>query len=356
MNYKQLILILLLCTLNLIGRHPFRLADPSLPQVIAQWPDGSGQTKTTNRYLRYYPLFHFKTSDFDAHILPNHTITFRSNSSETVSGKKLSSLIEHVKKEISTKRKKIKKGNLLEHFIVLQDKNFSYGKSCGLIVLAFKEYPFVVKLFMENPDTILDFHATGIEPTFFFYMGGGSNRHLSGFTRLANRDYIANKIQQFDRWANHVELPRKWFWLPEHHKNIVLTGKNVGGLDHVQTEIPSCYAIIADKMDFSNQLTLFSPEKKRKVIMQLCSDLELSIDPHAKNFSFTEDTTRKQFKITLVDTEHFPTMVGLPKKYRFRNHTEWYLFLVDKCFSDIYLKTKQDMIVAGKKSIETHHI
>jgi hypothetical protein len=207
---------------------------------------------------------------------------------------------------------------------------------------------------MEKPNTILDFHATGLEPIFFFHMGGGSNRHLSGFTRLTNHSFITQRIAQFPQWAYHVALPRKWFWLPQQQKNIVMIGKNIGDLPEITTEFPSIYAVIADKIDFSQQTNKLSSSKKGEIIMQLCNDLQLNIDPHSKNFAFTEDPLHQQFKITLVDTEHFPTMVGDIKTKSLKTHQTWYLFLAGKCFKDMYLTTKRDALIAARESAQQH--
>ena len=354
MNKREVIGAWLLCLSITIGaRHPFRLANPLFPHLTIQWADGSQKNEIINRYIRYYPLFSFDITNFEPYRLPDGPVSFRSDASESINGEKLSALIEEALHEILQRKRKIKKDKSLRHFKVLQHKNFNYRKSCGLLVLAFKEYPFVVKLFMEKPNTILDFHLTGIEPSFFFYMGGGSNRYLSGFTRLLNRTYIIDRVAGLDRWKDHVEIPRKWFWLPKHSHHIIISGENIGPLKTVHTTVPSIYAIIADKIDCSKQTPCLLKKTKNQMIMELCNDLELNIDPHAKNFAFDESAS--QFKIILVDTEHFPTMVGLSKKRVFRNHNEWYLFLAGKCFSDMYLKTKRDLFRAGEQSVLLHH-
>lgn len=354
---KQLLFfVTFLClSLELLSRHPFRLPNESLPQVTVQWEDGSGATTIINRYIRYYPMFAFHTDHFIPYLVPNHPIAFRSDPSHAVDGTKLAAMVEQGMHEIVHKKRQLKKNKKkLTHFTILQDKNFNYRQSCGLLVLAFKEYPFVVKLFMEKPTTMLNFHATGVEPTFFFYMGGGSNRHLSGLTRLDNRTFIAQRITQFATWSHKVELPRKWFWLPQQQKNIVLCGKNIGGIADITTKIPSTYAIIADKIDFSQETKRLSSHEKHDIIMQLCNDLDLNIDPHAKNFAFIEDAKSKQMKIILVDTEHFPTMVGLTERKQFKDHNEWYLFLSGKCFSDMYLTSKRDLFLAGEESVRLY--
>ena len=336
----------MLCTVTpSLGRHPFRPPNPCYPKITAQWPEASKKYQLISPYVRVYPLFAFKTEDLYQYLIPHDSIQYRSDS-QAVSGDVLSALIESTVKEIKKRKRKIRKNKQLTHFKILQDKNFNYQQSCGLIVLKFKKYPFVLKLFMETPKTILNYRATGMEPIFFFYMGGGANRHLNGFTRLKNREAMIKKLSAYPRWKHHVKFPRKWFWLPAEKKDIIVTGQNLGGPDQIQTHIPSVYAIIADEIDLTQETMRIPWDTKNRIIMQLCNDLDLYIDPHAKNFTFTEDKSHKKFDITIIDTEHFPTMVGLQKARRFKSHGEWYIFLANKCFNDMYLQTKRDLLEA----------
>ena len=63
----------------------------------------------------------------------------------------------------------------------------------------------------------------------------------------------------------------------------------------------------------------------------------------------------KKFTITLVDTEHFPTMVGVFSKKSFKNHNEWYVYLAGKCIFDMYLQTKHNLIEKGRRSVEKYY-
>jgi hypothetical protein len=47
-------------------------------------------------------------------------------------------------------------------------------------------------------------------------------------------------------------------------------------------------------------------------------------------------------KIIIVDTEHFPSFVGLKEEITFNNYTEWYLYLAGKCFKNEFLLTKKE--------------
>ena len=201
---------------------------------------------------------------------------------------------------------------------------------------------------MEQPKTLLNPYLTGFEPIFFYYMGGGANRHLSGFTRIKNAKRIREQIAHLPRWSGHVTLPRKWFWLPENSRNIAINGKNLGDNEMLHTLLPSVYGIIADAIPIDQEIPI-PTDKKKKMVMNLCNDLDVYVDPHFNNFIFLEDTKRKKFNIVIIDTEHFPTMVGLKEPKKFRNHTSWYMYLASKCFSDMYLQTKQDLVDAQTK-------
>ncbi len=345
-QYLTSIFIILSC-FSLTARHPFRLPNQKFPLITIAW---QGEVKTyslQSPYVRLHPLFTFKTEDFSEDVLPKE-ITYRNDSNKVMPSAHLSSLIEQAVIEIKQRKKSIKKKRELEHFKVLQHKNFNYKKSCGLIVLKFKAYPLVVKLFLEQPSTFLNFRATGMEPTFFFYMGGGANRHLSGFTRIKNRKAIIDKIDKQDRWRGYVTFPRKWFWFPKDQKNMTLTAYNLAGHEKIHTNIPGIYAVIADEIDMDHE-TPIPHTTKSQMIMQLCNDLDMFIDPHEKNYVFSKDKNAEQFNITIVDTEHFPTMVGILKQKSFKNHSRWYAYLAGKCFRDMYLQTKCDLFNAQGK-------
>ncbi len=337
-----------LSTFSLIGRHPFRLPNPDFPVITVAWNTNSKTYSLRTPYVRLHPLFTFKTEDFNEYVLPEK-ISYLNNPEKFMYHEHLSDLIEQASHEIKQRKKSIKKNKQLKHFKVLQHKNFNYKKSCGLIVLKFNDYPLVVKLFLEQPSTFLDFRATGIEPTFFFYMGGGANRHLSGFTRIKNREAIIDKVKQLDRWRNYVTFPRKWFWFPRKQKNMILRAHNLAGHDTIQTKIPGVYAVIADEIDMKRDVAEIPHKTKSKMIMQLCNDLDMFIDPHEKNYVFSKDTHSGRFKISIVDTEHFPTMVGILKEKNFRNHSHWYIYLAGKCLHDMYLQTKRDLFNAQNK-------
>ena len=75
--------------------------------------------------------------------------------------------------------------------------------------------------------------------------------------------------------------------------------------------------------------------------MQLCMDLHLFVDPHADNFVIKYRPATDDYSISIVDTEHFPSMVGLKEEPFFNNHLEWYIYLAAKFFQDAFLQTKK---------------
>ena len=117
-----------------------------------------------------------------------------------------------------------------------------------------------------------------------------------------------------------MEIPRKWFFLPKESKDLTLIGRNIGGHEEIKTTIPNVYAIIEDEIDTKSETTRVTKKKKKRLIIELCNDLHIYLDPHERNYAFIEDPKTKQFKITLVDTEHFPTMAGIETKIQFKDH------------------------------------
>ena len=343
------LIIFLLNSSFLQARHPFRLPNPDFPKISVAWDKPNTHVYSVQTpYVRYHPLFTFKTDDFQKYALPD-VISYVHDPKKYMSKKRLSYLIECAIDEIRQLKKKIRKKKELTHFTVIQHKNFNYKRSCGLIVLKFKAYPLILKLFMEKPSTFLAFRSTGIEPTFFFYMGGGANRHLSGFTRIKNKEVIEKKIAQYDHWKKWITIPRKWFWLPEKQQDMVLTAQNLAGHDTVTTRIPGIYAVIADEIDLETNVIDIPHKTRSGAIMHICNDLDMFIDPHEKNFVFVRDGNTGRFKIIIVDTEHFPKMVGLLHEKSFKNHSEWYAYLAGKCFKDMFLQTKRDLFNAQGK-------
>ena len=166
------------------ARSPFRKRETGLPEISTRWAGEKRTYTTRNSHLEEYPLFAFHENDVKKHLLPSEAIHYKNDPTKSATGAELSKLIEHVIHEIQQRKKKF------THFTLLQKKNFNRKLSSGLIVLRFNDYPFVLKLFMETPETFGSPYGKGIEPLSFFYMAGGANRHLTGLTRIKNAQLV----------------------------------------------------------------------------------------------------------------------------------------------------------------------
>jgi hypothetical protein len=143
--------------------------------------------------------------------------------------------------------------------------------------------------------------------------------------------------------------PRKWYWAPKNNKWIEIIGKNIGNNHELKTKFPGIFAIIADAVHDTKDCNI-SVQKKKELVMQLCNDVNLFIDPHFNNFMFTQNN--QEPVIMIIDTEHFPSFVGLKHKIVFHNHTEWLIYLISKAFYDIYLRSKKTRFVAQRTPYE----
>ncbi len=322
-------LTVLFCQLN--SRSPYRTPDLREPTITVRWSKEPGEVATfTNRYLQEYPFFKlFDKKFFYDHLFPNGSLTIR-NSSATVDTAHLQNLIEGLLVEIKAKAKEY------THFDVLQCKDFSRRKGCGLLIVKFKNYPFVVKLFIETPESFTQMWGKGMVPVFLFYLGGGVNRHLAGFTRISNLETIKNRIDNDPAWSHRIDLPRKWFWLPKDTQWLEITGTNLGKKKHQFIKIPATYAIIADAIEPREDDTIAEGEDAA-LSLHICNMLEMSVDPHSNNVMIEKGTN----KIVLIDTEHFPTIVGLDVDKHFDGYPSWIMHLMSRCAKSMFLTPKQ---------------
>lgn len=333
---------------NLTARSPFRKKDKDVPKITIGWKHSKKTISLVNWALTEYPIFNvFNGASHDyfyKHLLPNDFITDITNPDTLINCRTLNRLIKDLLKELKKHKPEY------THFKVLQDKNFNYNQRCGLLILQFKDYPFVLKLFMETPKTFIDPYCKGFENQFFFYMSGGMNRHVAGLTRVKNLELVNNQIDNHPRWKGKIKTPRKWYWLPKKHRWMKINGYNIGGKEEITTLMPSVYAIIADTIDIKEDAPLLSMQQKSELIMELCMDLHLFVDPHADNFVIKHQKESNEYHMSIVDTEHFPSIVGLQEEPFFNNHLEWFVYLGFKYFQDAFLQTKNDRRIAQYKT------
>jgi hypothetical protein len=339
-------LISLICTLlslclPLMARSPFRKKDKDMPKITIGWKHSKKVTPHTNWAYTEYPIFTtFNKDYFYQHLLPKNTVSDIHNPMQSYDCQHLTMLIEGLLKELKKQEKQF------THFRLLQDKNFNYKEPCGLLVLQFNDYPFVLKLFMETPKTFSDPYCKGFESQFFFYMSGGMNRHVAGLTRIKNLEIVNHQINTHARWKGKITTPRKWYWLPKHPRWMHIKGYNIGGKKEISTLMPGVYAIIADTIDTQEDAPTLTAQQRSELIMELCMDLHLFVDPHSDNFVLKYQQATNDYHISIVDTEHFPSMVGLKEEPFFNNHLEWFIYLGTKYFQDAFLQTKNDRRIA----------
>lgn len=319
-------------TQTIIARSIHRPPDPTMPSIVTHWTDDASHTYfLQSAYLDAYPFFEiFDQQYFDSHCLPTGLISFRYHPEQAVNSSVLSYMMETLIEEVNQKK------SSYTHFKILRDSNFNHRKKSGLLIVECKKYPFVVKLFMETPDMFVKPHRKGFYPVFFYFMGGGVNRHLSGFTRIKNAEAFKEAISKNAYWASRVDIPRKWFWTPKKARSITITGSNIGKYKHRSINIPSTYCIVADLIDIERTMTLVNKEDRIESLA-LCNKVKFSVDPHIDNFMIERGTK----KIVLVDTEHMPTMVGFKKDVgAYTSQMAWYIDLSLKCFDDMFFRDK----------------
>jgi hypothetical protein len=331
-----LILALFALCVDIIARSPFRKKDKDEPQITIGW---KGFKKGISRRNWAYKKSLFTTFNHDYfynHLFPKDHIIDAHDPAISIDCAIVNKLVEKLLKEIKKHKKEY------TDFIILKDKNFNHRERCGLLIVKFKNYPLVLKLFMETPKTFINPYCKGFDNQFFFYMSGGMNRHIAGLTRVRNLELVKQQIDDHPRWKNKIITPRKWYWIPKKPRWMEIRGHNIGNEEEISTLMPGIYAIIADELDTKEDAPLLSFQKRNELVMQLCMDLQLFVDPHADNFVVKHHKETDEYHVSIVDTEHFPSLVGLKEQPFFSNHIDYFVYLGAKYFQDAFLQTKFD--------------
>lgn len=319
-----------------LGRSIHRKPDPGQAELRTRWLDEDKEYSLKSYEFESHTLFHlFDKEHFYKYLLPQGKIKFRNKEEwveSSVLDDELNKLVEELKKT-----KHIKKE--YKNFKVLKKNNFNAKKCIGALILKFKEYPFVVKLFIESPRSFVRPFFRDLEQNCLFIMGGGISRYLVGLTRIKNLEYIKYRISQSPYWSEKVDTIRKWFWMPKKSRWFELVGYNVGGIAKQRTILPSVYATISDHVDAER---VFSPsnEDDRRTIISLTTWLDERLDPNIPNYMIEKETK----KLVFVDSEHFPTNLGMRKRLGYTSHLTWYSRLVHKYLKENYFRTKRQRI------------
>ncbi len=318
---KRTYFLSIFCVLHALfgGRSVHRYCVSAMPRINVWSSEDATEYVLIDHNLRPVPLMHaFDETHFIQHLWPSGTILFRSTHG-AVSSATIDQLIHELIDEITRKEKKYR------NFRILKASNFIRHKRSGLLILKFKDYPFILKLFIDLPSEFINPYAKGFEATNFF-IAGGAMRHTLGFTRIKTLEYVQNAIENNDHWRDRFSMPRKWFWLPKKPIWLYVRLFNLGDHERV-VRMPAVYGVIADELFRDPHKT---PDYYE--LMAFSKFVEHRIDPHTKNFFIERNTG----KIALVDTELFPMILGFTECISGRDsHLKWYLYLAGK-----YLREK----------------
>ncbi len=340
MHYFFKIFFVIILTLCACRRSVHRPGNEQLPEITTCWSDNpTEQFKLRNSHLEPAIFTIYNEDYFLQNQLPE-IIPSRHDPKKKYDSKDIIIDLEAAVSQLMNTNKKIKK---LEKFTILKQTDYNYLKHTGLIILRHKQYPFVVKLFMESPDNFVKPFNRGIEECAFFIMGGGMNRYLAGFTRIPNRNEINKKINSNRYWNNLIDTPRKWFWLPKNYQTIDIMGKNIGNKPHFM-RLPAMYALICDAIETDYAFTIFR-QNDREVAISIAQFLGICIDPHINNFIVEKESK----KIIIIDTEHFPTLIGIKDDFKINDFFTYYSRLIFKFMSKKLTYDKQARI-----ELQTH--
>ena len=311
---------------------PYILVTSSRPKFTEEWTHKKSNKSYILRsdYLQLTPIF----TTFDPHLfqkwlLPKNTnISFRQNKDIFVSSNTLEALAETAIEEIKQKKKEF------THFNILKKRDFNYKTKSGLIVLKYKNYPFVLKLLIEHPNTFVDPFSKSLEAGCMFVIGG-TLRHLSGFTRIPNLYFTRDILYQDKTYRELLDFPRKWFWTPKKTAWLNIEWKHISNKQNIKTSIPSIYGVICDFIiPHENQ-----PEKSlKRLSIEISNHLDFLLDPHEGNAVREKDTN----KIVIIDTEHFSTMLGLKTKMYAKSYLNWLIQLSMKYVETKFCRNKKE--------------
>lgn len=343
---KRLLIVLTTIYFSSIScRSIHRQPNPTIPYITVtasnqdyaqKWLKSSKAQKINkfqNKYLRLKTLKKpFENSNFKKHALPHGHIKYR-KSDEFVHSEILKKENEILLQEISESKK------IFTHFIVLKDSDFNYNNLSGLMILKYKNYPFVLKLFIEHPHTFVEpfnkgFHASGL------FVLNGNMRHLSGFTRIHNLEAARKALSKDAQYRYYLDFPRKWYWIPISQPYLTINWHDKYH-DHYETiKFPGIYGIICDFIEADTKIQQQELHTLRQISIDVGNYLHNILDSHVDNFVPEKNSN----KIVIIDTEHFPTMVGLEKEMSANGYIQWYIELGIKYIKTAFLRTKQKRI------------
>lgn len=308
-----------------------KASDPNLAQAWCRTDHPLKIYRLASPFLRINPIKQaFDTDFFINHYLPeNQFLSFR-NKNGVVNSQCLKQQAQQVVQEIQ------QGATEFTDFDILKDRDFNYKNLSGLLVLKYKKYPFVLKLAIEHPQTLIDPYSKSFEAKFIFICGGNI-RHLSNFTRISNMYKIKKMLSYNPYYLSHIDFPRKWYWKPDNTYNLEITWHASPYRAEEHFSIPSIYAVISDYIDVDCD---YAQQELNKISMKIARDTGFSIDPHAGNTVVEKGSS----KYTLLDTENFKIMTGLDQGMHATKYIGWFLELSTNCIKIYSFRTKKERI------------
>jgi hypothetical protein len=322
-------------TLIYAARSIHRLPLELLPSIMVTSTNDPTPYALIDANLRPIPLLHiFDKEYFMQHLLPRGTMSY-DQETKILDTHILDARINELLEEINHKDKHYK------HFSILKNSGFVRYKACGLLIVKFNEYPFVLKLFIEPPKSFVNPYDKGFEAVSIF-ITGGALRHTLGFIRIKTLEYVQEKIKSDSYWHDKIIMPRKWFWLPKKPGWLTISTRNIGMRPEDHITIPEIYGVIADELKEDDTKGTDYNE-----LMRFSKFLEHRIDPRTKNFFIEKNTG----KIALIDTELFPILLGFHTRIQPHDtHVKWYMYLAGKYMEEKFFASKYWRSARTKKT------
>ncbi|KKR96534.1 MAG: hypothetical protein UU47_C0013G0009 [candidate division TM6 bacterium GW2011_GWE2_41_16] len=306
------------------------------PKIETHWMCSS-QENYSFSLMHLEPRVLFNTYDRPfllAHRIPERIIP-RYETSTCSTAPLLNDLEEAVKEILRTQKKLFS----LQNFTILKKTDFNFKNHAGILVLKHRAYPFVVKLFIETPQTFVEPFSKGIEPRLFFYMGHGTSRYLCGFSRLKNLHGINDIIDHNPQAKEIYTTPRKWYWEPKENTFFIARGTNMSDICDYEAMFPHVYALICDAIRIERSFSL-SNKQDRAHAWQASHIFGNRLDPNIPNFVIEKNT----HKIALIDTEDHALMIGLRDPIEFSSCPQWIYTLTKQFVTEFGMQTKKKFL------------
>jgi len=336
-----------ICTMHISCRSIHRPSNPTIPYITVTstnkeyaqvWKKSISEKprsvhKLQNKFLRLKTLKKpFETSDFKKHLLPHGNLKYRKGDG-LIHTSILKIQNEQVLQEILQGKK------TFTNFTILKDRDFNYKSLSGLIVLKNKNFPFVLKLSIEYPETFIEPLQKGYEAGFIFMLSGNM-RHLSGFTRINNLENARKALSKDPEYRHYIDFPRKWYWLPKSQPYLNINWHDTHNNHYETIKIPSIYGVICDYIEINRDLQQEEFYTLRDISMDVAQYLNFLVDPHDDNFVPEKNSN----KIIIIDTEHFPTVAGLENGMNATGYNQWILELAGRTAKRWLWRSKQQRI------------